>query len=101
MSVKDFVEIGLLQEVNRQFLHPMGLALEVVIDDDGTYKFGEIWDYRDDEEGMLFGKDITSKKEFAEKARRVSEMFYDKAFKRIDKFGNHIQQVPKKYKEKK
>ncbi len=45
---------GLLQEINRRFLHPMGLALEVVIGDQGIERLGGIWDYRDDPEGMAF-----------------------------------------------
>jgi len=28
MTVKDFWELGLLQEVNRQFLHPLGHKME-------------------------------------------------------------------------
>lgn len=52
MSAKEFRELGLLQEVNRLYLHPMGLALEIVVEDDGTEHFGEVWDYRADPEGM-------------------------------------------------
>lgn len=55
MEVAEFRRLGLLQEVNRRFLHPCGLALEVTIEPDGTEKFGRLWDYRDDPEGMLFG----------------------------------------------
>ena len=75
MSIKEFVEEGFLQEVNRQFFHPLGLALEVTIDfpkntsdedikkykkdaskyPGAVYKLGRIWDYRNDEEGNFFG----------------------------------------------
>jgi hypothetical protein len=49
------VNSGLLFEINRQVLHPLGLALEVVEDEDsGIYSMGGIWDYRDDPEGILF-----------------------------------------------
>jgi hypothetical protein len=54
LSVKEFRELGFLQEVNRQFFHPVGLALEVVIDDNGSERLGRIWDYRDDPEGVWF-----------------------------------------------
>ena len=57
IDIKEFHEMGLLAELNRAFLHPLGLALEVVIDDDGTEKLGGIWDYRDDPEGVLFSKE--------------------------------------------
>jgi len=57
MDIKEFREIGLLAELNRAFLHPLGLALEVNIEEDGTETLGGIWDYRDDPEGMLYAKD--------------------------------------------
>lgn len=58
MDVKEFREMGLLAELNRAFLHPLGLAVEVNIDDEtGEEKLGGIWDYRDDPEGILYGKD--------------------------------------------
>ena len=58
----EFVNEGFLQEANRQFFHPLGLALEVEIDDDGNaVGISRIWDYRDDAEGMLFGHIDTEK----------------------------------------
>ena len=58
MDIKEFREMGLLAELNRVFLHPLGLALEIIIDDEtGKEKLGGIWDYRDDPEGMLYGKE--------------------------------------------
>ena len=54
MDIKEFRDMGLLAEVNRTFFHPLGLALEIVIEDDGTEKLGGIWDYRDDPEGVLY-----------------------------------------------
>jgi hypothetical protein len=55
IDIKDFREIGYLQELNRRFLHPLGLALEVVVDNEtGEETLGGIWDYRDDPEGMIF-----------------------------------------------
>lgn len=54
MSVAEFRKLGLLQELNRRFLHPLGLAMEVIVEEDGSAQFGEVWDYRDDPEGMGF-----------------------------------------------
>ena len=55
---------GLLFEINRKVLHPLGLALEVVCERDeqtGESKevlgFGGLWDCRDDPEGVLFGSE--------------------------------------------
>lgn len=33
MSVKQFYQEGYLREVNRCFFHPLGLALEIVMED--------------------------------------------------------------------
>lgn len=55
LDIAEFRELGYLQEVNRLFLHLHGLALEVVVEDDGSERLGGVWDYRDDPEGMVFG----------------------------------------------
>ncbi len=47
-----FRDEGYLQEANRQFFHPLGLALELD-QKTGTLK---VWDYRDDPEGITFDK---------------------------------------------
>ena len=62
MDIKEFRELGFLQEVNRRFLHQFGLALKVVVDEDGTESLGGIWDYRDDPEGIRFKKGVISLK---------------------------------------
>lgn len=54
IDIKEFRESGYLQELNRRFLHPLGLALEIVINDDGLESLGGIWDYRDDKEGIYY-----------------------------------------------
>jgi len=59
---KFLYETGLLYEINRKILHPLGLALEVIIydADDGEHKSGDVelgmlWDYSEDPEGMMYG----------------------------------------------
>ena len=63
LTVKQFREMGLLHEVNRRVLHPLGYALETIVNvdektnkivDDDKERFGEVWDYGDDPEGMRF-----------------------------------------------
>lgn len=91
MNIKEFRELGFLQEANRHFFHPLGLALEVVSelcpecgghseDDDpceacdgGGYieRLGGVWDYRDDPEGVTFSENMLSR----EKASNVREQF--------------------------
>lgn len=54
IEIKEFREKGYLQELNRRFLHPLGLALEILIENDGSEKLGGIWDYRNDLEGIYY-----------------------------------------------
>ena len=54
-DIKELRKFGYIQEINRQFLHPLGLALEISIDKNGNESLGGIWDFRDDPEGMVFG----------------------------------------------
>jgi len=87
ITAKEFRELGLLQEVNRLLLHPMGLALEVVIDDEGNETFGQVWDCRDHEKGITFAQDSIS----ADKVKTVTKLFEDKMFHREMKLGWHVQ----------
>jgi hypothetical protein len=86
---KEFQEFGYLQEVNRQFFHPLGLALEVIIDEDGKVSFGGIWDLRDDPLGILFAQSQLSQ----EKANRVRDVLKAKGEAREKQFGSVIQPV--------
>lgn len=53
-AAKFLVDNGLLFEINRTILHPLGLALEVISEEDGSMRIENLWDYRDDPEGMLY-----------------------------------------------
>jgi hypothetical protein len=56
INIKEFRERGYLQEANRRFFHPLGLALEITVDDKtGEETLSGVWDYREDPEGMTFG----------------------------------------------
>jgi hypothetical protein len=88
IDIKEFREFGFLQEVNRQYLHPLGLALEIVIEEDGTEHLGGVWDYRDDPEGMQFGGSLD-----ADKAERVGELLLEKSKTRMALLGYVIQPV--------
>lgn len=83
MDIKEFRETGLLAELNRAFLHPLGLALEVVIDDDGTEKLGGIWDCRDDSEGVLYSKDHFP----TEKCKNAQKIIESKHKQRFETLG--------------
>ncbi len=57
LSIKAFRDRGYLQELNRRFLHPLGLALEIQVRDDledDTATTMRIQDAQDDPEGFIF-----------------------------------------------
>ncbi|MHA2063306.1 MAG: hypothetical protein ACXABY_02875 [Candidatus Thorarchaeota archaeon] len=94
IDIKAFVEEGYLQELNRQFLHPLGLALEVVIEKDGTYHLGGVWDCRDDREGILYTDKTMAKPAALKKAQNVFCEMLEKAAAREEQFGHVIQRIP-------
>lgn len=95
MTVKQFREDGYLQELNRQFLHPLGLALEVVRDPDGKERFGLVWDSREDSEGFIFDEELID----PAKADRVLNEQMAKKVSRHGRLGYSIQPVPGAHKE--
>lgn len=71
MNIKEFRAQGYLQEVNRKFFHPLGLAIEVFVDEDsGEETIGGVWDYREDPTGIVYADGVID----AEKARRVETL---------------------------
>lgn len=90
MNIKEFREFGFLQEVNRKFFHPLGLALEVIIEEDGAEKLGGIWDSREDPEGMIFADDMLEHEKF----NRVADLRDSKKEHRMRLLGSYIQAVP-------
>lgn len=90
INAREFQSFGYLQEVNRQFLHPLGLALEIIIDDEtGDVSLGGIWDYRDDPAGLVFDKDEID----PEKAARVQVAWCRNEKTRTDRLGYIIQPI--------
>lgn len=116
IDIAEFRDFGYLQEVNRQFFHPLGLALEVVNDKcpacggfgrpaprfrgdrqpdctacegSGTVeRLGGVWD-SDDPEGIIYDADVLD----AEKAERVQEEAQRMADKRQESLGWVIQPI--------
>ena len=76
IPIDEFRRYGFLQEANRQFFHPLGLALEIAVDPEtGEEKLGGIWDYRGDPEGIIFAEDTID----SQKTKRVLRMQKRKA----------------------
>jgi hypothetical protein len=87
MTPQEFREQGYLQEVNRRFLHPLGLSLQVIKDEDGTERFGALGDRRNSPEGLLFAEGMINP-EWAERIHREGEKKYDMRYK---KYGWYTQ----------
>jgi len=90
MNIAEFQKAGYLQEVNRQFLHPLGLALQIKIDPVTREKeLRAILDQREDPAGIHFDPEILS----VDKMERISEEMDIRAQERLDQFGYVIQPV--------
>lgn len=89
MSITEFREKGYLQELNRRFLHPLGLALEVVVEDDGSERFGGVWDYRDDPEGIIYGEDTLD----PQKVENINNEYNSRRGAREEALGYMVQPV--------
>jgi hypothetical protein len=90
MTPKEFRQAGYLQELNRCFLHPLGLALEVVVNADGTEHFNGLWDCRDDPEGIVYSPSELD----TEAAKRIYDEREKKRRVRLAAFGFDMQPVP-------
>ena len=90
MKIDEFQKAGYLQEVNRLFLHPLGLALQIKIDPATRQKnLYAITDERDDPLGIRFDPILLS----LEKAERIEEEMQAKAQARLEQLGYVIQPV--------
>lgn len=100
MTVKEFWEFGLLQEANRLFFHPLGLALALAVTAEeaealeaseetlnSTVMRITVWDGREDPEGFEFAEGTID----PEKAQRVNELGYAHKEERFKKFESFIQ----------
>ena len=88
LDAKEFRDLGLLQEVNRRFFHPLGLAMFVNIDEEtGKDTIGGIYDERHDPEGFFYG-DID-----IEKVKSVKAIEDSRREARIQKLGYWVEPV--------
>lgn len=85
ISAAELRSEGYLQEVNRLFFHPLGLALEVSERDN---RLVGIWDYREDAEGIYFGPDL---QDLAPKAAHVKRLWDERQSHRVAALGWMVQ----------
>lgn len=103
IDIKEFREAGYLQELNRQFLHPLGLALEVVQETDGTESIGGIWDYREDAEGMYYDLKNSADariEKFSDNLLFIEREKFKRKNAREKLFGETVEPVPLSNKDK-
>lgn len=99
-GAKFLYESGLLFEINRKVLHPLGLELEVIVydgDDEeghkkGDVKIGDVWDYRDNGEGMAYD-DSTLGEGTTKLLKYLANGGFDILKSRQEKFGSIYQGI--------
>jgi hypothetical protein len=104
IDIKEFREKGYLQELNRRFLHPLGLALGVNIDEDGNETLGNIWDYRNDPEGIyydLINSDQNRIDKFLKNEKFISDEFEKRKDCRIKLLDDLIEPILREVKNEK
>lgn len=93
MDLKEFVDRGYLLEVNRNFFHLLGLALAMQVDEEtGEAKLAEIWDFRNEPEGIIFAEELLDKID-KERAERISDELKEKSKIRLERFGWIVQPI--------
>ena len=85
MALQEFMDFGYLAELNRQFLHPLGLALAIDPED----RTVAVWDAREDPEGWSFNSEVIL--QLSAKAGRVAEEFATRMAVRLEKLGYGVQ----------
>lgn len=95
ISAREFRDEGYLQEANRRFFHPLGLALEMHWpkdgEDDRAFISG-VWDYRDDPEGIYFTLDSEEFEEaFIAKAENVQNIWNHRKRPRVEELRFMVQ----------
>jgi hypothetical protein len=94
IDMTEFAKEGYLQEINRLFLHPLGLAMYVTLDENKKATEWGIWDARDDPEGFYFAAvedDPDWKERRLANANKIQQLFNDKVDARIRLLGSIFQ----------
>lgn len=89
-AAKYLRESGLLFQINRDILHPLGLALEVTVNEDGTEEIKSLWDCRNDAEGIIYDQK-TFERGQAKLDKFYEEFGENKIQQRIETIGYAVQ----------
>jgi len=90
MSLKEFVEGGYLQEANRLFFHPLGIAIAVKVnDDDPNFEQANMLVFQsDDPDGIVFAEISPA---HIERAKRISDLTVFAGRRRLKQLGFGVQ----------
>lgn len=96
IDIKEFRALGYLEEVNRRFFHPIGLAMATTVHEDGSESLAGVLDWREDPEGGIMGYSSWPEPEEKRQEARDRAAFIDgeaskRWFERMSKFGWFIQ----------
>jgi len=88
IPLQELFEKGYLQEVNRQFFHPMGLSLAFIEGDDPRLV---VYDFRYTPYGPLFSPEVLQNPKFIERKERIELECAEKLLERQMTLGFGIQ----------
>jgi len=91
LSIEEFVNLGLLQEVNRIFFHPRGLALAIGVTSTGEHVIMGVRDHRDSGVGVIFNPDNPVDEE---KYKLAEELLINRQTARRERFGWTVEPLP-------
>lgn len=94
IDIVEFRRLGYLQEANRLFFHPLGLALIVDVREDGSEVLSGIVDQRHEPEGVTFAEPSLASRPALDKARFVAAIRQQHEAARVTLLGSVVQQIP-------
>lgn len=91
IPAKDLRSLGILQEVNRQWFHPLGLELQVGFDAEGKEWLHGVVDFRDDGVEPQFPDGLINQK----RSKWVQDEQDRRAKQRLERLGFVVQPLSK------
>jgi hypothetical protein len=95
LPIEQFRQLGILREINRQFLHPLGLALSTAYDPKtGEEYLYRVLDYRDTPQGPVFADEVLDSDAVRDAADALELTRAEREFARKAAFGWVVQPIP-------
>lgn len=91
VSVRELMDEGYIQEMNRVFLHPLGLSMGISSDESGEPVIEGIFDYRGQEKPVAFHKSVVNSDGFIAKKNKIAWRMDMSLMKREECLGFGIQ----------